>query len=288
MRCLHRLVWPTLTVLSSLPFLALAQTKSGPLAPISIHSDIAYSTARPCAAGCLVYQGVWHCGVNGGYHDLGQDLGCGCSPNNACFCSTGLPASSYISSCVSAGCKNFAGWEGDLTSILGLYDGYCSTANKAVASSTSTRVSSAKTGTATAGATVDGQSASETNKASGNQSDTGGLTTSAKVGMGVALGLGIPLIIIAATALFLCAKRKRNKAAAIAPPVAPAQPLNNKMYGTPDTGLEVVSYGQHGAVPAYAAHQPPNGGQQYVPPQELGGSEAYRFPQPQVHRYEAP
>ncbi|KAF2023858.1 hypothetical protein EK21DRAFT_94550 [Setomelanomma holmii] len=63
------------------------------------------------------------------YHALGADLGCGCSPNNACWCGTCLPATSHISSCVSAACSKFGNFETDVKSMLDMYGRYCATAN---------------------------------------------------------------------------------------------------------------------------------------------------------------
>lgn len=211
---------------------ASAATTLGPLAPISIHSLQAYSTARPCAAGCLVYNGIWVCGVNAGYHDLGKDLGCGCGPNNACFCSTGLAssASSYISSCVSAKCSSFGDVGGDLTSMLGLYNGYCQTANVEVVStvlaSTTTAADAQKSTGATTHATArstdsgpvrasasdTATSTKEATEAEGKEDE--GLSKSDIIALATGLGVGIPSLLVGAWALHLQLRRRRSSSPA--------------------------------------------------------------------------
>ncbi|KAF9874422.1 hypothetical protein CkaCkLH20_07985 [Colletotrichum karsti] len=110
-----------------------AAITTGALGRVSIHSERPYTTARACAAGCLIYNGNYHCGV-GGYHDLGIAMQCGCEPMNGCYCNTGLwsYATSYISSCVSSGCSQSDNWSADLTSMVNFYDSYCATANGAI------------------------------------------------------------------------------------------------------------------------------------------------------------
>lgn len=208
-----------------------AATTVGPLAPVSIYKLPTYSSARPCAAGCLVHNGIWVCGVNGGYHDLGKDLGCGCGPNNACFCSAGLAssASSYISSCVSASCSSVGNVEGDLTSMLNLYDGYCQTANveisTSVPSTTTTEGASEDTGSATAttgkGATSFPASAAATattattqGVAETEQKEGEGLSKSDIIALATGLGVGIPSLLVGAWALFLQLRKKKSKSPA--------------------------------------------------------------------------
>ena len=62
-----------------------AEITMGPQAPISFGSMESFSTLKPCAQGCLRYNGVFVCGM-AGYGDLGSEIGCGCSPQNYCFC----------------------------------------------------------------------------------------------------------------------------------------------------------------------------------------------------------
>lgn len=155
----------TMASLLLLAPLTLAATTTGALARFSIFSEIAYSTARACAAGCLVYNGAYPCGV-GGYQDLGVALQCGCQSINGCYCNTGLgsSATSYISSCVSRGCSKVENWSVDLTSMLDLYGSYCATANgqaanapNAPATLTSERASLRTTASTGAGVSSDRQ-----------------------------------------------------------------------------------------------------------------------------------
>lgn len=207
-----------------------AATTIGPLAPVSISNFPAYSSARPCAAGCLVNNGGWVCGLHGGYHDLGKDLGCGCGPNNACFCSAGLAssASSYISSCVSATCSDVENVEGDVTSMLSLYEGYCQTANVEVsisAPSTTTTEDDSKgtgTGTATSARSVNSlpaetsasSTATSTQGASEAEQEDEGLSKSDVIALATGLGIGIPSLLVGAVALFIQLRRKKPKSPA--------------------------------------------------------------------------
>ncbi|KAH8726584.1 hypothetical protein GQ44DRAFT_592634, partial [Phaeosphaeriaceae sp. PMI808] len=202
-------------------------TTVGPLAPVSIQSLEAYSIARPCAAGCLRFQGIWVCGVNAGYHDLGKDLGCGCSPTNACWCSAGLQSSatSYISSCISAGCKSLGNIDRDVKGMLDLYGGYCATANvnpsskpaqiSAVTTSTAQETSNAAM-TRSLGASNPAAAGATSAVTSGavivheDQDKTrGGLSKPAVIGLGVGLGVGIPLCIIGMLAAVLFWRKRK-------------------------------------------------------------------------------
>ena len=205
-----------------------AATTAGPLAPVSIKSLLAYSTAKPCAAGCLVYNGIWVCGVNQGYHDLGQDLGCGCGPINACWCSAGLQpsATSYISSCISAGCSKFPNVDQDITSMLDLYGGYCATANveasskpadtKAVttppaAASSPKAAATGSLGVSSATAATGDVPASTTASDTEAKEDEG-LSKSDIIALATGLGVGIPSLAIGALALWFQLRRRRATA----------------------------------------------------------------------------
>jgi hypothetical protein len=209
--------------------LAFAATTVGPLAPISIQSLLAYSTAKPCAAGCLVYMGIWNCGVNAGYHDLGKDLGCGCSPMNACWCSAGLQpsATSYISSCVSQGCGKVPNVDQDITSMISLYGGYCATANvevpsqpaattaittPLVAASTARPASTRSSGVSSATAAVGEAPTSTTAPGSEEKKEDEGLSKSDIIALATGLGVGLPSLVIGALALWFQLRRRRAAA----------------------------------------------------------------------------
>jgi hypothetical protein len=206
--------------------LSFAATTAGPLAPISIHSLQAYSTARPCAAGCLVFNGIWQCGVNGGYHDLGKDLGCNCSPVNGCWCSTGLQSSatSYISSCVSSACSKVGNVDGDIKSMLDLYGNYCATANVEVSSvPAQTAATTTTPGVATTRATTKAtgstnlivtQAPSESTAQPGNEQkeEDEGLSKSDVIALATGLGVGVPSLIVAVVALYIQLRRKKPSA----------------------------------------------------------------------------
>ena len=232
-------------------FLAFAaETSNGPTAYVSIYDNPQYVTARPCAAECLWYQGVWTCGLNSGYYDLAQELQCGCDALNNCYCGkdNAASASSYISSCVSAGCSKFPE---EQKSAIALYNSYCATANVAQASSstaaaasfterttTSTKAASTKprdhvvqtdsssapvsdSGNVAAGATpvitaftMSLKTSSTTPGATSSgeaAAEKKGLSSSDLIALGVGLGVGIPSLCVA-LATFCLMRRKANRA----------------------------------------------------------------------------
>ncbi len=197
-----------------------AETTNGPLATLSIWEGMEYKTARACAQGCLQYNGVLPCNVQG-YYDLGVELGCGrCGPINACYCSSGLASSatSYLSACVSRGCaKSVSNWEEEANNMLSIYDGYCATANVAAATTTTpktTRTPGATGAASDAGtATQTGPTSSATETSSGGaESNGGGLSQSTIVALAVGLGVGIPGITIAALIACCVMFRRKRKA----------------------------------------------------------------------------
>ncbi|KAF3349443.1 hypothetical protein EV126DRAFT_477509 [Verticillium dahliae] len=149
-----------LSLLSLLLTNSMAQdVTQGPLAPVSLGSYTELATARGCAAACLVYNGIWVCGVNAGYDDLGVALECGCASINGCYCNAGLASSAtaYLSRCVSSRCaESVENWTQEVAGMLGIYEGYCATALEAgegtAAATTTTTTSRART--TTGGATV--------------------------------------------------------------------------------------------------------------------------------------
>ncbi|WDK10646.1 hypothetical protein CGRA01v4_01925 [Colletotrichum graminicola] len=209
--------------------MSIAKTTGGALAPVTLHSEVAYSTARGCAANCLVHNGIWQCGVNAGYQDLGVALQCGCQSINGCYCNTALgsSATSYISSCVSKGCSKVNDWSVDLTSMLNLYDSYCATANVAVVEAQATttvgglassptvenaaKSSDVGTPTQTLGSIVSGTTSANTLQTSA-AGDTG-LNKSDIVALAASLGVGIPSLLIAALTLYFQIRKKRRDAA---------------------------------------------------------------------------
>jgi hypothetical protein len=206
---------------------SLAATTNGPLAAMTIYDSLAYKTARGCAANCLVYNGPFACGVNRGYYDLGVFLACPCGPNNACWCSKplGQSVTSYISSCVSAGCaKAVADWPAEVTNMLSLYDGYCATANVAVAEvpamTTATNAPKITTASTSAGRTGPVTAAGSTQTTSPPSSttttpppaegDKGGLSQSDIVALAASLGVGIPSLLIAGLTLCVMLRKRRR------------------------------------------------------------------------------
>ncbi|KAK0730218.1 hypothetical protein B0H67DRAFT_470066, partial [Lasiosphaeris hirsuta] len=209
-----------------------ADVTNGPLADISIASEIAYSTARACAAGCLRDNGIYPCNV-AGFYDLAAELGCGrCAPINACYCSEplGSSATSYVSACVSRNCaKSIDSWPDEVTNMLAIYDGYCATANVAQ-STTSFKTPAKTTATATAGAgsgsetnpgaaaNPDGAAtatgAGATSTVTGTPEAKGGLSQSDIVALAASLGVGIPSLAIAAITLCVQLRKRRARAAA--------------------------------------------------------------------------
>ncbi|KAK1973498.1 hypothetical protein LZ30DRAFT_743365 [Colletotrichum cereale] len=83
---------------------SVAKTTGGAPAPVTLHSEVAYSTARACAANCLVLNGIGQFGVNAGYQYLGLALQCSCRSINGCYCNiaVGSSANSYVS-CIGKG-----------------------------------------------------------------------------------------------------------------------------------------------------------------------------------------
>ncbi|KAF3361009.1 hypothetical protein VdG1_01018 [Verticillium dahliae VDG1] len=149
-----------LSLLSLLLTISMAQdVTQGPLAPVSLGSYTELATARGCAAACLVYNGIWVCGVNAGYDDLGVALECGCASINGCYCNTGLASSAtaYLSRRVSSRCaESVENWTQEVAGMLGIYEGYCATALEAgegtAVATTTTTTSRART--TTGGATM--------------------------------------------------------------------------------------------------------------------------------------
>jgi hypothetical protein len=251
-----------------LPLLPLAHAASTPgaLAPVSLRNEFAYSTARPCAAACLIYNGIYACQVAGYYYDLGVELACGrCGPINNCYCSTkfGSSATSYISSCVSQNCaRSVDSWPEEVTSMLELYDGYCATANVMPASvtkgaaggATATKATggSGTTGT-NPGAGSGGEGAKETAPALSEEGkkDKEGLSQSDIIALAASLGVGIPSLLIALITLCVqLRKRKRAKAEKEAGAVyAPAT--------TSNTALALSHYPAKPAELAPARYEPP-------------------------------
>ena len=200
----------------------------GPLASVSIDSEPPYSSARACAAGCIVYDGVYHCGVNAGYNDLALELGCGCSPNNACFCRAGFASSatSYVSSCVSNACaESVQNWQAEAPSMLSFYNGYCATATLETSTSQPATGPETTTGSATAseGAIVsptaqttsaEPASTSATSPSAGPETNAPkedeGLSKSDIVALAASLGVGIPGLLIAIITLCIQLKKRNH------------------------------------------------------------------------------
>ncbi|KAF6810870.1 hypothetical protein CSOJ01_06085 [Colletotrichum sojae] len=265
--------------------LTSAATTTGALARVSIYSELAYSTARACAAGCLVYNGAYPCGT-GGYQDLGVALQCGCQSINGCYCNTGLAssASAYISSCVSRGCSKVENWSVDLTSMLNLYDSYCATANEAFdqpskvpatatpagGGSSPTNTNDAKVpsdgqATRTAASGASGTSAADAQQSSGAAAgDSGGLSRSDIVALAASLGVGIPSLLIAGLTLYFQIKKKKKKADAAASPISATQTQSTVQMTPADHG-----YGYSGA---YGYGNTPS------PGQYAAGAKGWQYP----------
>ncbi|KAK3362488.1 hypothetical protein B0T25DRAFT_437503, partial [Lasiosphaeria hispida] len=207
-----------------------ADVTNGPLAYVSVADEMAYSTARACAAGCLRDNGVYPCQV-AGFYDLAAELGCGkCSPINACYCSEALgsSATSYVSACVSRNCaKSIDSWPDEVTNMLAIYDGYCATANvaqtttsfKAPAKTTATATGGAGSGSETnPGAAADPNAATQTGGAASTATGTGaaeakgGLSQSDIVALAASLGVGIPSLAIALITLCVQLRKRRARA----------------------------------------------------------------------------
>ncbi len=220
-----------LILLLSFSIIALhaQETKSGPLAPVTIAAEVAYSTARACAASCISYVGPYYCPIVAP-KDLKIELGCGCAPINACYCSESLGSSttSYLHDCVSYKCSNGVdNWEAEVTSMLSLYDGYCATANVGEASASTTPAASAAgstraavasaadtgaagTATATATATSTGTAVATASPAAEADSGDEGLSKSDIIALAAGLGVGIPSLAVAVAALYFQLRRRRN------------------------------------------------------------------------------
>ncbi|KAF2250735.1 hypothetical protein BU26DRAFT_591683 [Trematosphaeria pertusa] len=203
---------------------------AGPLAWVSIAGLSVYSIARPCAAGCIRYNGLYMCEIKADAHDVGLTLGCRCKPLNACYCSEGYQsaATSYIQSCVSANCEGLPNADGDVTS----WGSVVLPANS--------------TATATAPATdrLDNPAATT---ASGAEEDEGddGLSKSDIIALATGLGVGIPSLAVAAIALVIQLRRRRSAAAIeLASVLTPSTSQTNMLLGaTPRAGFGGA--GQH-------------------------------------------
>ncbi|KAK2056128.1 hypothetical protein LY76DRAFT_164913 [Colletotrichum caudatum] len=230
---------------------SVAKPAGGALAPVTLQSEIAYSTARACAANCLVHNGIWQCGVNAGYQDLGVALQSRCQSINGCCCNTALgsSATSYISSCISKGCSKVDNWSVDLTSILNLYNSYSATANVAVveAQATTTIVGSVSLPTVantakssaieqpiqTLGSVISGTASAHNTQQRAAAGDTR-LSKSDRVALAASWGVGIPSLLIAALTLYFRIRKKRRDAAMSQSPTAMAPQQN--AYGVSTYG----------------------------------------------------
>ncbi|KAL8790721.1 MAG: hypothetical protein Q9195_006199 [Heterodermia aff. obscurata] len=215
-------------ILAFLPT-ALGAQSSGPTAPVSISDTPAYTTARPCAAGCLWDNtDIWTCGVNAGWYDVAQELQCGCDALNACYCAkdNAASASSYLSSCVSSACSNFPQ---ETSSAIDLYNDYCATANvavavettsdttsPAVAASSSTTTASPRRTIQTTTASSSGQGAAAPTSSSDLPDGKGALSRSDVIALGVGLGVGIPSLMIAVATFCLMRKKGNNNRRSVA------------------------------------------------------------------------
>ncbi|KAF1996602.1 hypothetical protein P154DRAFT_418015, partial [Amniculicola lignicola CBS 123094] len=194
----------------------------GPQAPVTIAQDPIYSSARPCAQLCVSYYGHYLCGFPGNYHDMNADLNCGCSPTNNCMCGERQqsPVSSYLTSCVSARCGGVNGWEEDLTSMVGLYDSYCATANVEVRVSIPTdgsalsitgpaaNLGSATTAKRTGSASGNAAESTETPGAGAEEQKDEGLSKSDVIALSTALGIGIPSLLVGGVALWFQLRKR--------------------------------------------------------------------------------
>ncbi|KAK3372172.1 hypothetical protein B0H63DRAFT_483995 [Podospora didyma] len=236
--------WLALAAVAVPSLAAAAEVTNGPFAKQTIWSEGAYITAAKCAAGCLVYNGIYSCWNKGIFYDLGVALECGyCDQINGCYCDANRASSatSYITSCVKKACSGggMADWDKQVTSMLGLYDGYCATANVPQSSAsfvlpTTGGTKAAPTAAAAAGggggntgtnttpgATPDPNAAKQTDASSSaatggasKEEDKKGLSQSDIVALAASLGVGIPSLIIAAITLCVqLKKRKRQRAA---------------------------------------------------------------------------
>ncbi|KAL8391837.1 hypothetical protein RB595_002152 [Gaeumannomyces hyphopodioides] len=209
-----------LLLLLSAPRPASAADQTGGTAAVSLAKEPMYATARACAVGCLVYNGMWHCGLNAGYQDLGLGLGCGCGPNNACYCGAKMASSaaSYITSCVSERCgRSVAGWKEEASSMQGLYDGYCRSAlgdaAAALAPATTTGAGGAGT-TAKGGDGLPAQTGAAGAAAQGEAK--GSLSQSDVIALAASLGVGVPSLLVATATLWVQMRKKKKKEAAAA------------------------------------------------------------------------
>ncbi|KAG7128482.1 hypothetical protein HYQ45_011904 [Verticillium longisporum] len=182
------------------------EVTQGPLAPVSLGTYTELATARACAAGCLVYNGIWVCGVNAGYDDLGVALECGCASINGCYCNTELASSAtaYLSRCVSSRCADSVeNWTQEVAGMLGVYEGHCATALEAGEGTCADERSGG--GDFCCRERYDGERRGKRGKTDG------GLSKSDIVALAASLGVGVPSLIVALVTLCIqMKKRKRN------------------------------------------------------------------------------
>jgi len=213
------------------------EVTAGPLAYVTLNERIEWSTARECAAACLKYNGIYVCGVHGGYDDLGLELECGCASINGCYCNTELAssASQYISDCVSSRCSAVDDLTRDLSNMMGLYDDYCKTAraeagtNENAPRPNDDEAKGAETTTTeeTASKPTDGstdsprrtssngaESTATGEESQGSSKSNDGLSRSDIVALAASLGVGIPSLLIAALTLYFQIRKKRRNAEA--------------------------------------------------------------------------
>jgi hypothetical protein len=203
--------------------LGLARTTQGPLADVSIAEELAYKTARSCAACCIVYNGVFGAN-NAGFQDLAVHQQCGAGGINGCYCAYPSLASAYLTSCVQSRCgKSVTPIEPDISSMVGLYDGYCAMVVKAVATTSKSSGAATITGAAAGSSAALSSSASSTSTQKASETTTAPplekKTNTVAIGAGVDVGVGVPLLRVLAALIFIVVKRKSkaNANAATAP-----------------------------------------------------------------------
>jgi hypothetical protein len=115
--------------------LAIAQS-------ISVAQQSQYNELRGCAKEC-----IWGRPQKG---DLPTRLGCTSPYLDKCFCRADAPAraSSILSDCISTACTDIKTPTVDISSAIGVYDGYCATA-AGVPASNNAQPTAETTGTVT-------------------------------------------------------------------------------------------------------------------------------------------
>lgn len=156
---------------------------------ITIDSLPAYSSQRPCVQYCL------YSGQPNGAGAVNWALGC--TNLNSCMCRADLAssASSFLTICVNTWCQSAAI---DVNNAVSIFNAYCNAATASSTNIATTTVGSSSSGSTTSSQppTTSPQPVTTSPSSNTSNDNSGPLSRSDRIALGVGLGIGIPSILI--------------------------------------------------------------------------------------------